>query len=160
MEIFFVFVFVLYNTLHNIQHTTHTTQKLSAWRKNHPSVPGAGVWPEDQKRHRGRRKKRPRRYREVLLPERSSKRKIVRKFVVKSRQNVPPKSPSSESRRKVSTYPYHRHHRRKKNRREKKNKIKKIKKKHKTNKKKNKKTRVNPRQRGSWGKYIAQYCRQ
>jgi len=43
-------------TLHNIQ---LTPQKLSAWRKNHPGAPGAGVWPEDQKRHRGRRKKRP-----------------------------------------------------------------------------------------------------
>jgi len=32
----------------------------------------------------------------------------------KNRQNIPPKSPSSESRRKVSAYPHHRHRRRKK----------------------------------------------
>ena len=49
------FCFFWYN-LHNIQ---LTPQKLSAWRKNHPGAPGAGVWPEDQKRHRGRRKTRP-----------------------------------------------------------------------------------------------------
>jgi len=47
-----------------------------------------------------------RRCREVLLPERSSKRKIVRKFVVKRRQIVPQYLPSSESRQKVSAYPY------------------------------------------------------
>ena len=41
----FFFCFFLC-TLHNIQ---LTPQKLSAWRKNHPGAPGAGVWPEDQK---------------------------------------------------------------------------------------------------------------
>ena len=49
-------------TLHNIQ---LTPQKLSAWRKNHPGAPGAGVWPEDQVLHRGRNPGR-RRYKEVL----------------------------------------------------------------------------------------------
>jgi len=51
-------IIFLYN-LHNIQ---LTPQKLSAWRKNHPGAPGAGVWPEeDQVLHRGRklRKTRP-----------------------------------------------------------------------------------------------------
>jgi len=47
-----VFCFVFFFILHNIQ---LTPQKLSAGRKNHPGAPGAGVWPEDQKRHRGRR---------------------------------------------------------------------------------------------------------
>ena len=58
---FFLFSFC---TLHNIQ---LTPQKLSAWRKNHPGAPGAGVWPEDQVLHRGRKPGR-RRYQEVLLP--------------------------------------------------------------------------------------------
>jgi len=48
-------LFITYNLF-----TTHTTKAESrAWRKNHPGAPGAGVWPEDQKRHRGRRKTRP-----------------------------------------------------------------------------------------------------
>ena len=38
---------------HNIQ---LTPQKLSEWRKNHAGAPGASVWSEDQKRHRGGRK--------------------------------------------------------------------------------------------------------
>jgi len=43
-----------------------TPQKLSAERKNRSGAKGASAWPEDQKRHRGRR---PgcRRYREVLV---------------------------------------------------------------------------------------------
>jgi len=48
--------FFFFCILHNIQ---LTPQKLSAGRKNHPGAPGAGVWPEDQKRHRGRRETRP-----------------------------------------------------------------------------------------------------
>ena len=36
-----------------------TPQKLSAWRKNHPGAPGAGVWPEDQVLHRGRKTRPP-----------------------------------------------------------------------------------------------------
>ena len=55
--------FICVFTLHSIQ---LTPQKLSAWRKNHPGAPGAGVWPEDQVLHRGREHGR-RRYQEVLL---------------------------------------------------------------------------------------------
>jgi len=56
--------FFFFCTLHNIQ---LTPQNPSAWRKNHPGAPGAGVRPEDQVLHRGRKPGR-RRYQEVLLP--------------------------------------------------------------------------------------------
>ena len=49
-SVLFCKLFITYNS---------TPQKLSAWRMNHPGAPGAGVWPEDQKRHRERRKTRP-----------------------------------------------------------------------------------------------------
>jgi len=43
-----------------------TPQKLSAGRKNLTGAPGAGEWPEDQKRHRGRRRPGRRRYRSIF----------------------------------------------------------------------------------------------
>ena len=61
---------LLLDLSHNIQ---LTPQKLSAGRKNRSGAKGTSAWPEGQRRHRGRRPGR-RRYREVLLPERSSRR--------------------------------------------------------------------------------------
>jgi len=47
----YIYIYIYYPS-----YIQRTPQKLSAGRKNHPGAPGADVWPEDQKRHRGRRK--------------------------------------------------------------------------------------------------------
>jgi len=53
---FFFFFFCEILHTYNIQ---LTPQKLSAGRKNYPGAPGAGVWPEDQVMHRGRKTRPP-----------------------------------------------------------------------------------------------------
>jgi len=66
-----------------------TPQKLSVARENLPGATGAGVWPEDQKLHRGRRPGR-RRYQEVLLLEQRVEKKDIGPRRTRSRRCTPP----------------------------------------------------------------------